>query len=655
MPQRILGWHRTTKRLFVAALDAGMGLFAMWLAFTLRLDTLHWPEGNQWIAYVLAPALAFPILMNLGLYRAIFRYTGMQAMVTTGKAVAIYGAVLLLILLMGKWEGIPRSVGILQPVLLLLLVGASRALGWLWLAGRPRAATHRLLIYGAGVAGAQTAAGLASARSYQLLAFADDDASKVGRSINGVRVYAPSTLAATIQRLGITDVLLALPSVPRQRRQQIIESLRSLPVRIRTLPGLTDLASGKVTVTDFQDLDIEDLLGRPTVEPDLPRMQQHIAGKVVMVTGAGGSIGSELCRQLAQLGAAELLLVDHSEFALYSIHHELQTLVQQGVVACRLTPLLASVNHLQRMADLCRTHRPASIYHAAAYKHVPMVEANAGEGILNNVFGTLHMVQLAMQHGVQDFVLVSTDKAVRPTNVMGASKRVAELVLQAMAHASQLPLPLPFTTNREEVQITSALDTSPTQPTHAWRSPTRFSMVRFGNVLGSSGSVIPLFRQQIAHGGPITVTHPEVTRYFMTIAEAAQLVLQAGAMAEGGDVFVLDMGEPIRIRELAERMVTLAGLTVRDAEHPSGDIAITFTGLRPGEKLYEELLIGDNPLPTPHPRILRAQEERFDWPTLHHLLGQLHAAAQANDLDRIRPLLQTLVPGYQPDMGGQPT
>lgn len=653
VPQRILGWHRTTKRLFVAALDAGMGLFAMWLAFTLRLDTLHWPEGNQWIAYALAPALAFPILMNLGLYRAIFRYTGMQAMVTTGKAVAIYGAVLLLILLMGKWEGIPRSVGILQPVLLLLLVGASRALGWLWLAGRPRAATHRLLIYGAGVAGAQTAAGLASARSYQLLAFADDDASKVGRSINGVRVYATSTLAATIQRLGITDVLLALPSVPRQRRQQIIESLRSLPVRIRTLPGLTDLASGKVTVTDFQDLDIEDLLGRPTVEPDLPRMQQHIAGKVVMVTGAGGSIGSELCRQLAQLGAAELLLVDHSEFALYSIHHELQTLVQQGVVACRLTPLLASVNQLQRMADLCRTHCPASIYHAAAYKHVPMVEANAGEGILNNVFGTLHMVQLAMQHGVRDFVLVSTDKAVRPTNVMGASKRVAELVLQAMAHASQPPLP--FTTSHGDGQTTSALGTPPTQPIHAWQSPTRFSMVRFGNVLGSSGSVIPLFRQQIAHGGPITVTHPEVTRYFMTIAEAAQLVLQAGAMAEGGDVFVLDMGEPIRIRELAERMVTLAGLTVRDAEHPSGDIAITFTGLRPGEKLYEELLIGDNPLPTPHPRILRAQEERFDWPTLHHLLGQLHAAAQANDLERIRPLLKTLVPGYQPDMGGQPT
>ena len=636
--QHILSWPRSTKRLFVAALDAGMGLFAMWVAFTLRLDTLHWPEGKQWIAYALAPALAFPILMNLGLYRAIFRYTGIQALLTTGKAVAIYGAVLLLTLLIGKWEGIPRSVGILQPVIFLLLVGASRSLGWLWLAGRTAAAPHRLLIYGAGTAGAQTAAGLVSARSYHLLAFADDDTSKAGRSINGVRVYAPDTLPATVQRLGITDVLLALPSVPRQRRQQIIESLRPLPVRIRTLPGLTDLASGKVTVTDFQDLDIEDLLGRAPVAPDLPLMQQHIAGQVVLVTGAGGSIGSELCRQLAQLGAAQLLLVDHSEFALYSIHQELQALAHQGVVQTQLTPLLASVNNPQRMAELCRLHRPVCIYHAAAYKHVPMVEANAAEGIQNNVFGTLNMVRVALEQGVGHFVLVSTDKAVRPTNVMGASKRVAELVLQAMAHATQPPFAIP--------QENTA---------HApWRSPTRFSMVRFGNVLGSSGSVIPLFRQQIAHGGPITVTHPEVTRYFMTIPEAAQLVLQAGAMAEGGDVFVLDMGEPIRIRELAERMVTLAGLTVRDAQHPSGDIAITFTGLRPGEKLYEELLIGDNPLPTVHPRILRAQEERFDWATLSPLLTRLQAAALANDLDGMRALLHTLVPGYQPDQPAPP-
>ncbi len=639
--EHILSWHRTTKRLFVAALDAGMGVFSMWVAFTLRLDTLHWPEGNQWIAYILAPVLAFPVLMNLGLYRAIFRYTGMQALLTTGKAIGIYGALLLAILLIGKWEGIPRSVGILQPLIFLLLVGASRSLGWLWLAGRSTAAPHRLLIYGAGAAGAQTAAGLVSARNYRLQAFADDDPSKVGRSINGVRVYAPQALPATVQRLGITDVLLALPSAPRQRRQQIIENLRELPVRIRTLPGLTDLASGKVTITDFQDLDIEDLLGRPPVAPDLPLMQRHIAGQTVMVTGAGGSIGSELCRQLAQLGVAELLLVEHSEFALYSIHQELQALAQQGVVACKLTPLLANVNNLQRMSELCRLHRPAHIYHAAAYKHVPMVEANAGEGVQNNVFGTLNMVHAALEHGVGHFVLVSTDKAVRPTNIMGASKRVAELVLQAMAHATEPP----FAKGQA-----AALAASRAPGT--WRSPTRFSMVRFGNVLGSSGSVIPLFRQQIAHGGPVTVTHPEVTRYFMTIPEAAQLVLQAGAMAEGGDVFVLDMGEPIRILELARRMVALAGLTVRSDQHPSGDIDITFTGLRPGEKLYEELLIGDNPLPTGHPRILRAQEERFEWHVLQARLGELEAAVQSGELQRMRALLKALVPGYQPEAAG---
>ena len=639
--EHILSWHRTTKRLFVAALDAGMGVFSMWVAFTLRLDTLHWPEGNQWIAYILAPVLAFPVLMNLGLYRAIFRYTGMQALLTTGKAIGIYGALLLAILLIGKWEGIPRSVGILQPLIFLLLVGASRSLGWLWLAGRSTAAPHRLLIYGAGAAGAQTAAGLVSARNYRLQAFADDDPSKVGRSINGVRVYAPQALPATVQRLGITDVLLALPSAPRQRRQQIIENLRELPVRIRTLPGLTDLASGKVTITDFQDLDIEDLLGRPPVAPNLPLMQRHIAGQTVMVTGAGGSIGSELCRQLAQLGAGELLLVEHSEFALYSIHQELQALAQQGVVACKLTPLLANVNNLQRMSELCRFHRPAHIYHAAAYKHVPMVEANAGEGVQNNVFGTLNMVRAALEHGVGHFVLVSTDKAVRPTNIMGASKRVAELVLQAMAHATQPPF-------AEGQAAAPAASRAP----GIWRSPTRFSMVRFGNVLGSSGSVIPLFRQQIAHGGPVTVTHPEVTRYFMTIPEAAQLVLQAGAMAEGGDVFVLDMGEPIRILELARRMVALAGLTVRSDQHPSGDIDITFTGLRPGEKLYEELLIGDNPLPTGHPRILRAQEERFEWHVLQARLGELEAAVQSGERQHMRALLKALVPGYQPEAAG---
>ncbi len=622
MLSNVLEWPRPVKRLVVVALDIAMGLFAMWLAFTLRLDVLHWPEGMQWLAYALAPLLAFPVFVNLGLYRAIFRYTGITALVTTGKAVAIYGALLFAILMAGQWIGVPRSVGILQPVIFLLLVGASRSLGWMWLAGQTTKAPHRLLIYGAGTAGAQTAAGLVSARNYVLEAFADDDRAKVGRSINGVRVYAPIALAEVVKRFGITDVLLALPSVPRQRRHQIIENLRSLPVRIRTIPGLTDLASGRVTVTDFQDLDLEDLLGREPVEPDPELLGRHIRGQAVMVTGAGGSIGSELCRQIAREGAARLLLVDHSEFALYSIHQELQTIAQQESMACELVPLLASVGHAQHMLDLCQAHHPRTIYHAAAYKHVPMVEANAGEGIRNNAFGTLNMVRAAMDSGVENFVLVSTDKAVRPTNVMGASKRVAELVLQAVASCTRQP------------------------GTEGSAPRTRFSMVRFGNVLGSSGSVIPLFRSQIAAGGPVTVTHPDVTRYFMTIPEAAQLVLQAGAMAQGGEVFVLDMGAPIPILELAQRMIALSGMSVRAPGHPEGDIEIVFTGLRPGEKLYEELLIGDGAQPTPHPRILRAHEEYLAWDVLQGRLQALEQAIHQGDIATMMSLLHELVPGF---------
>lgn len=631
MLNRILGWSRAAKRMVVVAMDICLGVIAMWLAFTLRLETPHWPSGMQWLAYALAPALAFPIFAKLGLYRAIFRYTGITALITTGKAVAIYGALLLGCLLAAQWEGVPRSVGILQPLLFMLLVGASRALGWLALAGRSSHAPYRLLIYGAGSAGAQTAAGLGSMRQYLLKGFVDDDASKIGRSINGVRVHASNALPEVVRRLGITDVLLALPSTTRERRRQIIESLRELPVRIRTLPGLSDLASGRVTVTDFQDLEIEDLLGREPVAPDPGLLGRNLAGTVVLVTGAGGSIGSELCRQIVREGPCQLLLVDHSEYALYSIHHELAALAHQGEHACVLVPLLASVTHKARMADICQQYRPTSIYHAAAYKHVPMVEANAGEGILNNVFGTLNMVQVALECGATHFVLISTDKAVRPTNIMGATKRVAEMVLQAIAASPRAPFP-------------QLADSSP-----AWTCPTRLSMVRFGNVLGSSGSVIPLFRKQIAAGGPLTVTHPDVTRYFMTIAEAAQLVLQAGAMAEGGDVFLLDMGEPLQILELAERMVALSGLTVRDDLHPEGDIEIVFTGLRPGEKLFEELLIGDNPFPTDHPRILRAREEYRPWEELQGLLQALQKAAQAGDPIAMTALLRQLVPGYHPE------
>lgn len=404
-----------------------------------------------------------------------------------------------------------------------------------------------------------------------------------------------------------------MPSLSRQRRNGILNQIRTAHVSVRTLPSLTDLAQGKVSVTDLRELDIDDLLGRDPVHPNHLLLSKCIIGKVVLVTGAGGSIGSELCRQILVVGPTKLLLVEQSEFALYAIHQELETKLTGLQTA--IVPLMASVQDEDRMREIMSTWHPDTVYHAAAYKHVPLVEHNPAEGIKNNVVGTLRTAQAAADNGVSDFVLVSTDKAVRPTNIMGASKRLAEMVLQALA---------------------------------ATRPQTRFAMVRFGNVLGSSGSVVPKFRQQIREGGPITLTHPQVTRFFMTIPEAAQLVIQAGAMAKGGDVFVLDMGQPVKILDLARRMVDLSGLTVRDEAQPDGDIAIEVTGLRPGEKLYEELLIGENPQPTLHPRIMKAHEEFISWPVLEEKLAALQMALNVNDVGIIRIMMKELVSGYTP-------
>lgn len=620
MQGRILGWPRSAKRLVVIAVDVVLALLATWIAFTLRLDELHWPRGVQWWVYGLAPALAVPVFIRFGLYRAIFRYTGQAALQATAKAVVLYGFVLLSVLLWRQWPGVPRSLGVLQPLIFLLMVGTSRAVARFWLADLGNAqhqADGRLLIYGAGTAGVQTASAMGISRQFVLLGFVDDDAAKVGRNINGVPVFAPAEVPDLVERQGVTDLLLALPSASRERRNKIIESLRAVPVHIRTLPGLADLATGRVTVRDFKELDIEDLLGRDPVPPNTQLLARNLAGKVVLVTGAGGSIGSELCRQILAEQPRQLLLLDHNEFGLYNIHQELQGLCIARGLDVELVALLGSVANPRRLQEICQSYRPATVYHAAAYKHVPMVEANAAEGISNNVFGTLNMAQAAIASGVTQFVLVSTDKAVRPTNIMGASKRMAELVLQALA---ALPQQAPGTC---------------------------FGMVRFGNVLGSSGSVVPLFRQQLAAGGPLTVTHSEVTRYFMTIPEAAQLVLQAGAMATGGDVFVLDMGEPIKILDLARRMVELSGLTVRDVEQPNGDMEIDITGLRPGEKLYEELLIGDNPTPTTHLRIMKAHEDFLPWPALEIQLQALRQAADNSDLPAIKAVLQVCVHGYE--------
>ena len=614
-----MNWPRLSKQLAVLFMDVVLALVATWMAFSLRLDTAHWPTDLQWRVYILAPVLGAPIFVRLGLYRAIFRYTGLAALLTIAQAVLLYGVVLFALLLWQQWPGVPRSVGVLQPIILLLLVGSSRALARFWLAGvgsKRIAAEGRLLIYGAGDAGVQTAAAIANARQFVLVGFVDDDVDKAGRSVNGATVFRPKQIAELVERRGVTDILLALPSATRARRNEIIASLAAVPVHIRTLPGMSDLASGRVTLQDFNELDIEDLLGRDAVAPpDAAVLSRNIAAQVVLVTGAGGSIGSELCRQIVLERPRQLLLFDHSEFGLYSIHRELQALCVVKQLKVDIVPLLGSVSNVQRLQEVFALHRPDCVYHAAAYKHVPMVESNPAEGIANNVFGTLHVARAALQSGVANFVLISTDKAVRPTNVMGASKRMAELVLQALAQ-------------HERVGVT------------------RFCMVRFGNVLGSSGSVVPLFRAQLASGGPLTVTHPEVTRYFMTIPEAAQLVLHAGAMAAGGEVFVLDMGEPVKIMQLARRMIELSGLRVRDDAAPDGDIAITITGLRPGEKLYEELLIGDNPSPTAHPRIMKAHEEFMDWPTLELQLDALRAAAHYSDVAAIKAVLVACVHGY---------
>jgi FlaA1/EpsC-like NDP-sugar epimerase len=634
----ILSWSRSTKRLVVVALDVVMSLLAMWLAFTLRLDTPHWPVGVQWLIYAMGPLLAIPIFVRFGLYRAIFRYTGLAALMATTQATALYGLIFLSALLLLQWSGlaqgtglVPRSVGILQPLIFLLLVGGSRAMARFWLASQGRAGganTGRFLVYGAGNAGVQTAAAMGTAGQYTLVGFVDDDAEKVGRSINDLPVFTPADVAEVVSRHKVTDILLAIPSASRERRNQIIRSLQAQPVHIRTLPGMADLTSGRVTIQDIRELDIEDLLGREPVPPNHMLLARNLTGKCVLVTGAGGSIGSELCRQIIHQAPARLLLLDHSEFGLYNIHQELLGLSATEHFQLDIVPLLASVTNYQRLSAIFQTYHPDTVYHAAAYKHVPLVEQNAAEGILNNVFGTLNAARAAIESATDRFILISTDKAVRPTNVMGASKRVAELVLQALALTKAPEFP----------------DSSPASS----QNSTCFSMVRFGNVLGSSGSVVPLFRQQIAAGGPITVTDVNVTRYFMTISEAAQLVLQAGAMAKGAEVFILDMGQPVKILDLARRMVALSGLTVREAGRSDGDIEILVTGLRPGEKLYEELLIGDNPKETEHKRIMQAHEDFVRWPLLLSDLDELHRSAVSNNIAAVQAVLTKLVQGYRP-------
>jgi len=615
----MLAMPRFVKRVVVLALDTGLCVLTVWLAYYLRLGELLPLEGPALWAASASIALALPIFIVAGLYRAIFRFSGWPALMTVTKTVGIYAVIYAAVFTAAGVPGVPRTVGIIQPILLLLFVGASRAMARVWLGDHyqsilKHAARPKVLIYGAGKTGRQLAAAMANSPEMQVAGFLDDDDRLHGHVLNGQPIYNPDDLVHLVAALGIGTVLLAMPSMGRKRRNEVLAQMRNARASVRTLPSVTDLAQGRVNVSDVRELDVDDLLGREPVSPNHILLSRNIADKVVLVTGAGGSIGSELCRQILAVGPKTLLLIEQSEFSLYAIHQELDEKLADRVTI--LVPLLASVQDSERMHEIMATWRPDTVYHAAAYKHVPLVEHNPAEGIKNNVLGTLRAAQAALNNGVADFVLVSTDKAVRPTNIMGASKRLAEMVLQGLAADS---------------------------------SGTRFSMVRFGNVLGSSGSVVPRFRQQIRDGGPITLTHPDITRYFMTIPEAAQLVLQAGAMAKGGDVFVLDMGEPVRIMDLALRMIELSGMSIKTPEYPDGDIAIETTGLRPGEKLYEELLIGDNPMPTNHSGIMKANEEYIRWGILEPQVRSLEVALQVNDVGAVRRMMQNLVTGYAPN------
>lgn len=635
----VLALPRPAKRALVLGSDACLCVLSVWMAFYLRLGEfvslsggILSPIGLTALASVL---IAIPIFVTSGLYRAIFRYSGIPAMVAMFRALLLYGILFAAVFTFYGVQGVPRTLGLIQPLLLLMLVGASRASARVWLGGLylsqiQKFALPQVLIYGAGRAGRQLAAAMANSHEMHVVGFLDDDERLHGQVLNGLSIYNPDDLDEVLVDLRVTDVLLALSSVSRLKRNEILAMLSAQKLAVRTLPNLDDIVSGKVSLSDVRELDLDDLLGRESIKPNGLLMARNIYKKTVLVTGAGGSIGSELCRQILKNSPKQLLLLEISEAALYHVHRDLLNLVERRSSkqpSTEIIPLLASVCDEVRMHEIIATWQPHIIYHAAAYKHVPLVEHNPAEGLRNNVWGTLVCAQAASRNGVQHFLLISTDKSVRPTNIMGATKRLAEMVLQALAELNEAA-------NADGARSPGAR--------------TCFSMVRFGNVLGSSGSVVPLFREQIKNGGPITLTHPDINRFFMSIPEAAQLVIQAGAMGTGGDVFVLDMGMPVRIYDLAIRMVEMSGLRLKTADQPDGDIEIVITGLRPGEKLYEELLIGNNPKPTQHVRIMKASEEYLPWPQLQERLEFLRMAMSVNDVPLIRNLLSKLVQGYRP-------
>jgi len=612
---------RRVKRFILIAVDLFILPFSFWAAFVLRTGETHQIFNNfSWIL-IAAPVISIPIFYTFGLYRSMLRYMGIQVAWSIVKGMAVSTLVLSALVYFTQTVGFPRSVFIMYFSFGILLMGASRVLmrAYLMTIIRLHQTKQSVIIYGAGSAGVQLATALVNANDSQVVAFVDDDKSIQGNLIHGVKVFSQNRLQYLIDKYHVKQILLAMPSLRKSQRRELLNNLEQFAVRVRTVPGMEDLVSGKSSVEEIQDVDVLDLLGRDAVPPDTELLKACIENKVVMVTGAGGSIGSELCRQIINLNPKTLVLLEQSEYALYQIEKDLRCQLRTEDLSFELIPVLGSVQNKFRLSQSIKACKVQTIYHAAAYKHVPLVEYNIIEGIRNNIFGTSFAAEAAIENEVETFVLISTDKAVRPTNLMGASKRFAELILQAYSNAKNVK--------------------------------TRFCMVRFGNVLGSSGSVVPLFREQILSGGPVTVTHPEIIRYFMTIPEAAQLVIQASSLGKGGDVFVLDMGKPVKILDLAIRMIRLMGLEISDDEAIDNDIEIEFTGLRPGEKLYEELLIGDNVVKTSHQRIQRAEEDCVPAEKVQVYLSKLDKACSQYDCELIIELMKEVVREYTPSKG----
>jgi len=618
----LINLSRRSKQTLMIMFDAFAVVISIFLAFSLRLGHLYYPTGNNHLLLIMiaSPILALPIFYVFGLYREMIRYVGFKALWQINQAASLYALLWALIVFMAAIDGIPRTVILINWSIVLMSVGGSRFFARWFLSKEnitnPSSQKRNVLIYGAGSAGRELFTALNQSREYNPVAFVDNSIELYRQSINGLEVFNEDDIEGLIQKHNIKEVLLAMPSITRIRRTEIISHLEPFSIVVRSLPSLTDIAQGKVSVNDLLEIDLRDLLGREPVKPNTQLLKINITNKVVLVSGAGGSIGSELCRQIVSQKPKKLILFELSESSLYLINQELLNI---SIPNLEIVPVIGSVANRARIEYICKYYAVNTIYHAAAYKHVPLVEFNPSQGILNNSIGTMVAAQAAIAAKVDTFVLVSTDKAVRPTNVMGASKRIAELVLQALDRGHH---------------------------------DTCFTMVRFGNVLDSSGSVIPLFKKQIRAGGPITVTHSNVVRYFMTVTEAVELVIQSGAMAKGGEVFVLDMGEPIRIHDLAVKMIQLSGLVVRDENNPSGDIEIKYTGLRSGEKLYEELLVDGSFSMTENKLIRRAEEGMIDWDQLEPMLTEIKEASKnvgdCDDNEKLYQLIMKLVPQFNP-------